>query len=85
MAAATLYQVFFLSPSSCNLTSLTLRMHGKVRQTPRWWQKVHDAHILSKWRAEMVEHLRVLVGKLRSGDEAIVAVHHLNASPPYTP
>ena len=43
---------------------------ARVRQKARWWGKVFDADIASKWREEIAEHNRELVlDKLWGGEE----------------
>ena len=54
------------------ITLVELRMNyfsGKIRSKPNWWEKVHDADIVAKWRSEIVEHDQVVVEKLWGGEE----------------
>ncbi|EIW52138.1 uncharacterized protein TRAVEDRAFT_135946 [Trametes versicolor FP-101664 SS1] len=44
------------------------RFSGIIRAKPNWWEKVHDAELVAKWRAEMVERDRVSVDSLWSGE-----------------
>ncbi len=48
---------------------------GKVRQKTRWWEKVFDTAIASKWRDEIIEQNRVLVDKFWGGEERLRAGH----------
>ncbi|KAI9060687.1 hypothetical protein FKP32DRAFT_1577366 [Trametes sanguinea] len=39
------------------LAELRMRyFSGKIRQKPRWWEKIHDPAIVAKWRQEMVAY-----------------------------
>ncbi|KAL1948432.1 hypothetical protein VTO73DRAFT_12507 [Trametes versicolor] len=52
------------------ITLVELRMRrfsGIIRAKPNWWEKVHDAELVAKWRAEMVEQDRVSVDRLWNG------------------
>lgn len=52
------------------ITLVELRMRrfsGIIRAKPSWWEKVHDAELVAKWRAEMVEQDRVSVDSLWRG------------------
>ncbi|KAH9850235.1 hypothetical protein C2E23DRAFT_735740 [Lenzites betulinus] len=42
---------------------------GIIRAKPNWWEKIHDADIVAKWRAEMVAQDRAAVDRLWGGDE----------------
>ncbi|KAI0716761.1 hypothetical protein C8Q76DRAFT_795019 [Earliella scabrosa] len=66
----------FPSPFDWNsrdpITLVELRMRqlsGCIRAKPRWWEKVHDAAIVDKWRTEIVEQDRALVEKFWGGEE----------------
>ncbi len=53
------------------ITLVELRMRrfsGIIRAKPVWWEKVRDAELVAKWRAEMVEQDRVSVDSLWSGE-----------------
>ncbi|KAH9850841.1 hypothetical protein C2E23DRAFT_734061 [Lenzites betulinus] len=41
---------------------------GMIRGKPNWWEKVHEANIVAKWRAEMVDQDRATVDRLWGGD-----------------
>ena len=54
------------------LTLVELRMRrysGKIRQKPRWWEKVLDGALVQKWREEMAAHDRGMVDELWGGQE----------------
>ncbi|KAI0824348.1 hypothetical protein BC628DRAFT_1420093 [Trametes gibbosa] len=54
------------------ITLVELRMRrfsGAIRSKLNWWVKVHDADIVMKWRAEMVEQDRATVDTFWGGDE----------------
>ncbi|KAH9856285.1 hypothetical protein C2E23DRAFT_722900 [Lenzites betulinus] len=42
---------------------------GTIRAKPKWWEKVHEANIVAKWRAEMVAQDRAVVDRLWGGDK----------------
>lgn len=49
------------------ITLVELRMRrfsGIIHAKPNWWEKVYDAELVAKWRAEMVEQDRVCVDSL---------------------
>lgn len=51
------------------ITLVELRMRrfsGIIRAKPNWWEKVHDAELVAKWRAEMIEQDRVFIGNVWS-------------------
>ncbi|KAI0643487.1 hypothetical protein C8Q79DRAFT_183097 [Trametes meyenii] len=45
------------------------KFSGMIRSKPGWWEKVQNADLVAKWRAEMVEQDRTAVEKLWSGNE----------------
>ncbi|KAI0657024.1 hypothetical protein C8Q70DRAFT_1056268 [Cubamyces menziesii] len=54
------------------LTLVELRMRrfsGKIRQKPRWWEKVQDDALVEKWRKEMITEDWKLVESLWGGKE----------------
>ena len=54
------------------VTLVELRMYqfsGNIREKPRWWEKVHDATIVSKWRQEIVDQDRAMVDELWGGEK----------------
>ena len=64
----------FPSPFDFNgflpLTLVELRMRlysGEIREKPFWWDKIHDAAIVAKWREEIVESDRAEVERLWGG------------------
>ncbi|KAI0750435.1 hypothetical protein C8Q74DRAFT_1211997 [Fomes fomentarius] len=42
---------------------------GNIRAKPNWWDKVKDTVIVAKWRQEIVDQDRQLVGELWGGEE----------------
>ncbi|KAI0643491.1 hypothetical protein C8Q79DRAFT_915558 [Trametes meyenii] len=46
------------------------KFSGSIRAKPDWWEKVQDAALVAKWRAEMVEQDRAAVEKFWGGDQA---------------
>ena len=62
----------FEFPGHLPVTLVELRMRqfsGKIRQKANWWEKVHDADIVSKWRREMTEQDHILVDQYWGGEE----------------
>ena len=54
------------------VTFVELRMRfysGSIRAKPLWWDKIHDAAIVAKWREEIVESDRAEVERLWGGEE----------------
>ena len=46
------------------ITLVELRMRylsGKILAKPNWWEKIHDASLVAKWRQEMVDQDRAAV------------------------
>ncbi|KAI0366059.1 hypothetical protein BV20DRAFT_688499 [Pilatotrama ljubarskyi] len=43
------------------------RFSGEIRDKPRWWEKVYDAEIVSRWTREIIEHDRAMVEQFWGG------------------
>ena len=64
---------YFLDRNPYTLVELRMRLFsGNIRSKPNWWEKVHDASIVAKWREEMIEQDRILVERLWGGEERLV-------------
>ncbi|OBZ77481.1 hypothetical protein A0H81_02708 [Grifola frondosa] len=54
------------------ITLVELRMRnfsGQIREKPRWWEKVHDADIVAKWRSEIIEQDEKVVEQFWGGEK----------------
>ena len=61
---------YFLDRNPYTLVELRMRLFsGNIRSKPNWWEKVHDASIVAKWREEMIEQDLAIVKKVWGGKE----------------
>ncbi|KAI0824558.1 hypothetical protein BC628DRAFT_420356 [Trametes gibbosa] len=58
------------------------RFTKEIKEKPRWWEKVHDPAIVSRWTKEVVEHDQKMVDQFWGGENRNMAYLPQEGTPP---